>query len=1111
MTLAISSFQVNAQLINCNPDPNGNPWWAGGIPEATPEIQAYLDAIPQLTLINGSQNAPLNDVVDNSQHAWFRPIFLQDGGSCAQAAGVGYLFTYEINRVRDPQQNETSNPDNQYPTHFTWNFLNNGDGSYSFYQHGWDIIKESGVPTVAQYGGLWKPYNDAQQRERVWETAYINYNQALQNKVINAYYSIDVKTPDGLNNLKHWLSDHGANESTGGLANFSCYMYTGSIYVQLPPQSDEAGKWMIKKWGATGKHAMTIVGYNDNIKYDFNGDGQFTNSGNNMSDWEIGALKVANSWDVNYYNSGFIYMPYRLLAQIPGSIENNIVYVVNVVPTYTPELNLKTTVSHTCRNKLSYIVGYADNANKTTPDESTSSTAFKYHGGCYDMQGVNNDPIETGLDFNNFFGNREVGKIFFKITENDTYNVANGVIHEFSLIDYRWGEEFELPCNYINVPIINNGTTTLSINYHLLPHHEEHITNEYRVTDDRVSRFTTEVEAGGTLKFMEGSQYDDLNVDMYNSIIHIKEGGSLVFGNYNTITAKRGICRIIIDGSIDVPDGVVFKADEGASLEVILNNNNSSYTLNSIGLYNASIKSYAQNLSITGINATDNSAIYSYRGNVTIQNGSFLESKIRLENFSAGDFKATIKSLTFDGNSSSSIRGVFLYNYGKYEIVNNTIANCNLGIQLMRCGSGAAGNQLVKDNYIYNNTLAGILAYNTTGKYTGTNYIYNNGYGVQFYNTCNVTLNGNPCASVTNLTQNIVDNQSYEIFATQYGFPPYCKYNLIRDDDNGGNPSDPIVYYDNNYQIPQIVNVSRNCWGSGFNAQQDLKINNGTINYTPTSCPPYNCDPIWNTAEQLYLEAESLAENGECVAAVSLFQDIIDNYPNSGYTMASMKSLSRLAGCASLGYDSLYNYFITADSIINDSTLKYLGEYLANECNISLQKYPEAIEWYENQILDPQSPEDSLFAIIDLGNLYLSMQNNGLKQSINGKLTQFKPVSEEQYFNDADYYLSLLPFKKDENKNQDPKLSELCKLEQNTPNPFTSTTTIKYSLSQSAIIKIVITDMTGRVLIDKNEGSRDKGNYTVTLNNLKLEAGNYLYSIYLNDKLFDTKKMTIIK
>ena len=41
----------------------------------------------------------LPPAVDNSALAAFPPIINQKGGSCAQASGIGYMFTYEVNRL----------------------------------------------------------------------------------------------------------------------------------------------------------------------------------------------------------------------------------------------------------------------------------------------------------------------------------------------------------------------------------------------------------------------------------------------------------------------------------------------------------------------------------------------------------------------------------------------------------------------------------------------------------------------------------------------------------------------------------------------------------------------------------------------------------------------------------------------------------------------------------------------------------------------------------------------------------------------------------------------------------------------------------------------------
>lgn len=111
---ALITLSINAQIINMNPDSDGEPWIAGGLPEITPEIQAKIDAIPEMVLSSVSSNLLLPDAVDNSQNIFMRPIFNQSQASCAQASGVSYNFTYEINWARNLPSNDEAN---QYPTH----------------------------------------------------------------------------------------------------------------------------------------------------------------------------------------------------------------------------------------------------------------------------------------------------------------------------------------------------------------------------------------------------------------------------------------------------------------------------------------------------------------------------------------------------------------------------------------------------------------------------------------------------------------------------------------------------------------------------------------------------------------------------------------------------------------------------------------------------------------------------------------------------------------------------------------------------------------------------------------------------------------------------------
>ncbi|TVQ84792.1 MAG: hypothetical protein EA393_14185 [Bacteroidetes bacterium] len=531
------AMQVSAQLINMNPDPNGEPWWAGGIPEITPEIQAELDAIPILSLSTKSLSTPLPSVVDNSQKIWFRPIFSQEGGSCGQASGIGYLFTYEVNRVRNlPANDNDLHAGNQYPTHYTWNYLNKGENSGSWYQWGWNIINSSGIPTVDEYGGLWKPISLAEGRRTVWETGYDRYNSFLDNRVVVEYYGINVSTPDGLETLKHWINDHGVGDDTGGVANFVAKMpHPTNGYGVLPQESDEAGKKVILEFGFSQElHAMTIVGYNDSITFDFNGDGQFTNPEGNMAEWEIGALKVANSWGDGYQDSGFVYMPYRLLANGPGSIYWPSVHVLKVKEEYTSKVTLRVKITHPVRNKLNIKTGVAESPGAIVPDHSQTNWAYNYRrGGELPMQGNNDDPIEIELDVTSLLDGIIPGKFFIELIETSTGNPYDGELVEFVLVDYDTHNGVPIEINYSEASLpqpINSGTNRYSILYDYLP---STIKEEIHVNRDILLQKNIRVADGGIL------QVNSATVSVLDNIqTSINSGGKMIVDG-GTLTAAQ--------------------------------------------------------------------------------------------------------------------------------------------------------------------------------------------------------------------------------------------------------------------------------------------------------------------------------------------------------------------------------------------------------------------------------------------------------------------------------------------------------------------------------------------------------------------------------------------
>ncbi len=79
---------------------------------------------------------------------------------------------------------------------------------------------------------------------------------------------------------------------------------------------------------------------------------------------------------------------------------------------------------------------------------------------------------------------------------------------------------------------------------------------------------------------------------------------------------------------------------------------------------------------------------------------------------------------------------------------------------------------------------------------------------------------------------------------------------------------------------------------------------------------------------------------------------------------------------------------------------------------------------------------------------------------------------------------------------------------QNVPNPFTNSTNIGYALPQQySSARIIITDKKGVVLKQISLNTQGKGNLSVDASTLA--AGAYQYSLYVNERLIDTKQMVL--
>ncbi len=84
-------------------------------------------------------------------------------------------------------------------------------------------------------------------------------------------------------------------------------------------------------------------------------------------------------------------------------------------------------------------------------------------------------------------------------------------------------------------------------------------------------------------------------------------------------------------------------------------------------------------------------------------------------------------------------------------------------------------------------------------------------------------------------------------------------------------------------------------------------------------------------------------------------------------------------------------------------------------------------------------------------------------------------------------------------------------LEQNYPNPFNPRTVIGYKLKVACFINLKIYDITGKYIIDLVNQKQNAGIYQVDFSGSGLSSGVYFYSLYVDEKLIDTKRMILLK
>jgi len=373
----------------------------------------------------------LPEAVDNSTLPYFPPIANQGGqNSCAAFACTYYQMTYMTALARGWSVNNADDT-RHFSPRWSYNLVNGGKDEGTWITNIYSIEQQHGAATLAEL-----PYDG---NYLAWCTDPGVWRHAIDMRMDRQGTVTGLDTDTGLQQLKTLLTD-------GYVLNFGTNIYAWQFVTVKDDPATHADDAAIGQAACAmlgdggGGHAMTIVGYNDAVWVDINGNGV-------VDPGEKGALCIANSWGSGWGNGGFIWLAYDALKTVsavlttanPGrqvALWSATAYWLTARPAYSPAVVAQFNLNTVARNQCAISLGVS------TPDSAVPLTtwtapALNMAGGAYAFDG-STTACDAGfvLDYTDLLPGYCALRWYLGVTGNTSAPVT---VKAFKIIDVAHG------------------------------------------------------------------------------------------------------------------------------------------------------------------------------------------------------------------------------------------------------------------------------------------------------------------------------------------------------------------------------------------------------------------------------------------------------------------------------------------------------------------------------------------------------------------------------------------------------------------------------------------------------------------------------------------------